>query len=246
MIIFPAVDLQNGKAVRLRQGVRDQSTVFAENPETLGEYWRDQGAEWLHIVDLDGAFDGESANLPIIRQLAASGLKTQVGGGIRTLERARQLFDLGVTRLIIGTVALEEPETFAAMCAKYPGRIGVSLDTRNGVLKARGWVTNSDKRLETILPELEDVGAAFIIHTDIERDGMHTGPNLIILAKLLKLVSLPVIAAGGVSTLEDIKNISALNPAGVIAGRALYDNTLDFKSAKAWLETSGKGAPGIS
>lgn len=240
MILYPAVDLQNGKAVRLNQGKRDESDIYAQNPLDAANKWINEGAKWLHIVDLDGAFDGSSANFPIIKELAKLPVKIQIGGGARSLSAAEKFIDAGADRLIIGTVALEDPVLFREMAAAFPGKVGVSLDAANGVLKTRGWVKSSNTAVDIILPRLEDDGAAFIIYTDIERDGTRAGVNLAALANVLRKTRLPVIAAGGLATLSDIKKLADLaatgNLDGAISGRALYEKTLDFREATTWLE----------
>ena len=240
MILFPAVDIQDGKAVRLRRGKKEEATIYAEDPVELALRWRDEGAQWLHVIDLDGAFAGDSRSLGIIRRIAeAVNLPIQAGGGIRGLDDASRCLDAGATRLIIGTTALEKPAEFAAMCRAYPGRIGVSLDGEAGKLKIRGWVRDSELTLPQALPGLEDAGAAFIIYTDIERDGTRTGANLAALADLLARTSLPVIAAGGIATLADIRAVAALaghgNLEGVISGRALCEGSLNLAEAVSWL-----------
>lgn len=240
MRIYPAIDIQHGHAVRLRQGRKEDFTVFADSPLDAARHWRDLGASWLHVVDLDGAFSGSLANAPVIGRIVTElGLPVQAGGGIRTEQSARQYLDAGVTRLIIGTMALEDPDAFRNICAAFPGRIGVSLDADHGTLKTRGWLKDSGAKVNDILPELEKSGAAFIIYTDISRDGMHLGINIPALENILESTSLPVIAAGGVSTLEDIAQVYELrsrgNLDGVISGRALYEKTLDLPEALAWL-----------
>ncbi|MBD5553314.1 MAG: 1-(5-phosphoribosyl)-5-[(5-phosphoribosylamino)methylideneamino]imidazole-4-carboxamide isomerase [Desulfovibrio sp.] len=240
MTIFPAVDIQGGKAVRLERGRKEQATVFADDPLDLARRWQEQGAQWLHIVDLDGAFAGDSSNLNAIAAIASTtGLPCQVGGGIRTVAAARRYLESGATRLIIGTAALEDPDSFAAMCAAFPGRIGISLDAEKGRLKSRGWVRDADRTVADVLPGVSQAGAAFVIYTDIERDGMKTGPNLAALAWLLEHTGLPVIAAGGISSLADVKAVAALarlgNLEGVISGRAISDGSLSLADALAWL-----------
>lgn len=241
MIVFPAIDLQNGKAVRLKQGIRDQSTIFSDDPAAVAQRWADQGALWLHIIDLDGAFDGLPANAPLIDRICRQvNLPVQVGGGIRSTDTAQKYLDCGATRLIIGTMALENPENFAGLCNKFPGKIGVSLDAVNGVLKSRGWVKDCALKVEDAISTLQDAGAAFFIYTDIARDGMHSGINLDAMARLLALTDLPVIAAGGVSSIEDARSLQTLtslgNLQGFITGRALYDGTLDLASTQKWLD----------
>ncbi|MCL1939882.1 MAG: 1-(5-phosphoribosyl)-5-[(5-phosphoribosylamino)methylideneamino]imidazole-4-carboxamide isomerase [Desulfovibrionaceae bacterium] len=244
MIIFPAVDIKGGRCVRLKKGRADQETVFEDDPIRAALHWQEQGAEWLHLVDLDGAFAGKPVNLPLITRLcAALSIPVQMGGGIRDLETATAYCDAGVTRLIIGTLALEDPHAYEEICTNLPGRIGVSLDTEGGSLKTRGWVDDSGLTLEQVLPHLYAQGTAFVIHTDIDRDGMQSGVNLELLRTLTEESPMPVIAAGGVATLDDIKALYPLskesNLEGVITGRAVYEGTLDFKEAVAWVKAQG-------
>jgi len=244
VIIFPAVDIKGGRCVRLKKGRADQETVFEDDPIRAALHWQEQGAEWLHLVDLDGAFAGKPVNLPLITRLcAALSIPVQMGGGIRDLETATAYCDAGVTRLIIGTLALEDPHAYEEICTNLPGRIGVSLDTEGGSLKTRGWVDDSGLTLEQVLPHLYAQGTAFVIHTDIDRDGMQSGVNLELLRTLTEESPMPVIAAGGVATLDDIKALYPLskesNLEGVITGRAVYEGTLDFKEAVAWVKAQG-------
>jgi len=243
MIIFPAVDIKGGQCVRLKRGRVDQQTVFESDPVRAALRWREQGAEWLHLVDLDGAFSGKPVNLPLITRLCAMlSIPVQMGGGIRDLDTAQAYCDAGVTRLIIGTLALENPHAFEEICTNLPGKVGVSLDTEGGKLKTRGWVDESDLSLEQVLPRLYAQGAAFIIHTDIDRDGMKCGVNLELLQELTEESPMPVIAAGGVATLDDIKALYLLsknNLEGVVTGQAIYEGTLDFKKALDWVKNQG-------
>lgn len=241
MIIFPAVDIQGGKAVRLRRGKKEEATVYAEDPLELAFRWQDAGAEWLHVIDLDGAFAGNSKSLEAIRRIVdRTGLPIQTGGGIRNLEAAKRYLDAGATRLIIGTTALEQPKEFARMCEAFPGKIGVSLDGAAGKLKTRGWLNDAALTIPQVLPTLEKAGAAFIIYTDIERDGTRAGANLDALAEILRQTMLPVIAAGGIAAMDDIKAIFGLdhlgNLEGAISGRALCEGSLDLAEAISWLE----------
>ena len=240
MIIFPAVDIRQGKAVRLRRGRPDEATVFADDPAEAARHWERQGARWLHVVDLDGAFDGHPASAAIVGRICAgASIPVQLGGGIRDAETARAYLDAGVRRLIIGTMALEAPERFAALCRAFPGRIGVSLDAADGRLKSRGWLADTGLTVAEALPRLEDAGAAFLIYTDIERDGMRSGVNLDALRRLVLASGIPVIGAGGVATLEDVRRLYPLcgegRLEGVISGRALYEGTLDLAEAMGWI-----------
>lgn len=240
MMIFPAVDIQNGKGVRLKKGVLEDMTIYADDPLELARRWQSEGAAWLHVIDLDGAFSGQTRNRDAVAAIVReTGLRVQIGGGIRSLETARWYLETGATRLIIGTTALEEPELLREMCREFPGRIGVSLDGSNGRLKTRGWVRDAGITLEEAVPRLEDSGIAFIIYTDIERDGARSGVNRTALARLLRLTSLPVLAAGGVATLADIQALHELcgsgNLEGVVSGRAICEGSLNLREANDWL-----------
>lgn len=240
MIVFPAVDLQGGKAVRLKQGRADASTVFFDDPVAAALHWQNQGASWLHVVDLDGAFQGSSVNADLVAAICrALDIPVQLGGGVRDEAAARLWFQAGVRRLIIGTLALEQPDEFARLCALFPGRVGVSLDAVNGSLKTRGWVEDAGQTVDGVLPRLADAGAAFVIYTDIARDGMRSGVNLPMLTHLARTSPVPIIAAGGVATLDDVKALYPLSVSarleGAISGRALYDGTLSLPEALAWI-----------
>ena len=240
MIIFPAVDLQGGKAVRLKQGKEKESTVFSNDPVAVARHWQGEGAQWLHLIDLDGAFKGKSVNASIVSAICdALDIPIELGGGIRDENAVRLWFDAGVTRIIIGTMALENPQEFARLCSLFPGRIGVSLDAVDGRLKTRGWVEDSGLTIDDVLPRLAGDGAAFIIYTDIKRDGMQSGVNMPMLTRLASESPLPVVAAGGVSTLEDIRQLYPLSAKGslqgAITGRAIYEGTLDLRQAMDWI-----------
>ena len=240
MILFPAVDIQDGKAVRLKQGRAHESTVFAEDPTDAAKAWEARGAQWLHVVDLDGAFDGAAKSREIVRRICTElSIPVQLGGGIRDMETARAYLDAGVTRLIIGTLALEQPDLFAEMCRTFPGRVGVSLDAEGGKLKTRGWVADTGLTVDGALPRLLEDGAAFIIYTDIERYGMQCGVNVAALEHISRLSTVPVIAAGGVATLADVQKLYPLtlttSLAGAVSGRALYEGTLNLEEANAWV-----------
>ncbi|MDR1660000.1 MAG: 1-(5-phosphoribosyl)-5-[(5-phosphoribosylamino)methylideneamino]imidazole-4-carboxamide isomerase [Desulfovibrio sp.] len=240
MILYPAVDIQGGKAVRLRQGRADASTVFADDPVEAALLWVERGAQWLHVVDLDGAFDGAAKSRDIVRNICRrAAVPVQLGGGIRNRDTAGDYLEAGVARLIVGTMALEEPGAFAALCRAFPGKIGVSLDAAAGRLKSRGWIADTGLTVEDVLPRLADDGAAFLVYTDIERDGMRTGVNLRALTRLAELSGIPVIAAGGVSTLEDVQKLYPLTLGtsliGAVSGRALYEGTLDLAQANEWI-----------
>lgn len=241
MILFPAVDIKDGKCVRLKQGRADAVTVFSDDPTAMAVNWVDQGADWLHVVDLDGAFSGFPKNFTLIKALCTMAkVPVQLGGGIRDLATAKAYLDAGVSRLIIGTLAIENQDLFQTMCQAFPGRIGVSLDAQNGRLKTKGWVADAGLTVAQIVPQLVEQGAAFVIYTDIARDGMQTGVNRKALIDLLNMTNLPVIAAGGISTLDDVQGLYPLGDqglSGIITGRAIYAGTLNFKTAQAWLKS---------
>lgn len=243
MIVFPAVDIKDGKAVRLKRGRAEDSTVFAVDPVAAALAWQQAGARWLHVVDLDGAFDGAPKSRLIVRGICeALNIPVQLGGGVRDHATAAAYLDAGVQRLIIGTMALEDPAAFAALCAAFPGRIGVSLDADNGKLKTKGWVADSGLTVDEVMPRLMNDGAAFVIYTDIARDGMQTGVNVAAMRHLCELSRVPVIAAGGVATLKDVQDLYPLSKGmlqGAISGKALYEGTLKLDEAQAWIDSQG-------
>lgn len=245
MIIFPAIDLKEGRCVRLRRGRADDETVFSSDPVAMARQWQEQGGRWLHVVDLDGAFNGAPTNFTLVRDICnAIDMPVQLGGGIRDIKTAKAYLDAGVERLIIGTVALENPALFQELCDTFSGRIGVSLDAEGGKLKTKGWVADSGLTIDDVLPSLQDAGAAFIIYTDIDRDGMQTGVNVPALQHLATVSRIPVVAAGGVSTLDDVKALYPLscsaNLEGAISGRAIYEGTLDLREAMDWIAAQEK------
>ncbi len=242
MIIFPAVDLQNGKAVRLKQGKADESTIFSNDPVSAALHWQEQGAEWLHLIDLDGAFQGKSVNRQLVADISRTlSIPIELGGGVRDEDTARMWFDAGVSRLIIGTMALEKPNEYARICSLFPGKIGVSLDAVDGKLKTRGWIADAGLTVDEVMPRLIGDGTAFIIYTDISRDGMQSGVNMPMLSHLAMTSTVPVVAAGGVATLDDIKALYPLSVQGhlegAISGRAIYEGTLNLPEAMAWIKS---------
>ncbi len=241
MILFPAVDIKNGECVRLVQGKEDQVTVFGSDPVAQARNWAALGARYLHVVDLDGAFSGMPKNVDLIKSICTEvDIPVQLGGGIRDIATAEKYIEAGVHRLIIGTMALEEPDVFSELCKALPGRIGVSLDAVDGQLKTKGWVEDAGLTLDSVLPRLEKEAIRFIVYTDIARDGMQTGVNISGLEALCAKTSVPVIAAGGVHTMDDIKALYPLSKKGLegaISGRALYVGTLDIKEANTWIDT---------
>ncbi|MBM4294118.1 MAG: 1-(5-phosphoribosyl)-5-[(5-phosphoribosylamino)methylideneamino]imidazole-4-carboxamide isomerase [Deltaproteobacteria bacterium] len=235
MLIFPAVDIKGGKCVRLKQGRADQETVFSDDPAAMGRKWQDQGAAWLHVVDLDGAFSSRPQNLEVIRRLRqALTIPVQLGGGIRTLDTVKLYLDLGIDRVILGTVVWKAPDLVARACADYPGRIAVGLDAKDGLLAVEGWTETSPLKVLDAAKTLEPLNPAALIYTDIARDGVKRGVNVEATQALAQAVATPVIASGGVSSLEDVRALLPLEPLGVIGviiGRALYDGNLSLPEA---------------
>ncbi len=240
MIVLPAVDIKDGACVRLRQGRANETTVFSPDPVAAALAWEQQGARYLHVIDLDGAFDGSPVNRDLVGRICSSlQIPVELGGGIRSMETARAYLDAGVTRLLIGTAAVEDPDLLSRLCEAFPGRIGVSLDAEKGVLKTRGWTAGSGVRAVDAIPGQVDKSVAYLVYTDIERDGMQQGVNLAEMEAVCGVSSVPVLAAGGVTTLEDLKRLyplSARGLEGAISGRALYEKTLDLAEANAWLD----------
>ncbi|GAB6035690.1 1-(5-phosphoribosyl)-5-[(5-phosphoribosylamino) methylideneamino]imidazole-4-carboxamide isomerase [Fundidesulfovibrio butyratiphilus] len=235
MILYPAIDIKGGACVRLKQGLADQVTVFSPDPAAMAAHWVGLGAKALHVVDLDGAFSGEPLNKELIGRICReNNVPVQLGGGIRDLATAKAYVEAGVSRVIIGTMALADPDTFGALCHALPGKVGVSLDAVDGRLKTKGWVEDSGLTVDDVLPRLTEQGAAFLVYTDISRDGMQTGVNIEALESLLSKTALPVIAAGGVATIDDVQALAPLCSKGLegaISGRAIYTGTLDFVQA---------------
>jgi phosphoribosylformimino-5-aminoimidazole carboxamide ribotide isomerase len=235
MLIIPAIDLKDGKCVRLRQGRAEDVTVFSDDPVAMGLKWQEAGAQRLHVVDLDGAFSSEPRNLRSIQALRqALSIPIELGGGIRTLKALDGYINMGIDCLILGTVVLEDLDLAARACADYPGRIAFGLDAKDGFLAVKGWTETSKKKVLEVAQDLAQFKPSAFIYTDIARDGVKTGVNLEATRALAESVDVPVIASGGVSSLDDIRALLPLEPLGVIGvitGRALYDGSLDLKAA---------------
>jgi phosphoribosylformimino-5-aminoimidazole carboxamide ribotide isomerase len=231
--IYPAIDLRGGQCVRLRQGDYKQETVFGSDPAAMARHWVDQGATFLHIVDLDGARDGQPVNGDSIRAIiAATGVPCQLGGGLRSEAHIAEVLSWGVTRVILGTRALRDPAWFEGVCRTFPGKVVAGIDARNGRVATEGWLQVSDVSALDLARRLADWPVAAIVYTDISRDGMLAGPNCAALAEMAAAVPLPVIASGGVTTLDDVRQLARLKLAGCIIGRALYEGTLDLADAQ--------------
>ncbi len=233
MIVIPAIDLKDGKCVRLLQGKRDEVTVYSDNPVSIAEHWAECGAKLLHVVDLDGAFTGEQKNFDVITAIRkAVDIPVEVGGGIRDVERIEKLIALGVDRVIIGTSAVNKPDIIKKAGKEFPGKVLAGVDAKDGKVAVKGWEEVTGWSAVEFAKKMEADGAAGIIYTDIARDGMLTGPNLDAMAKMVNELKIPVIASGGVSSINDIKSLMKIkNLWGVITGKALYEGTLDLKEA---------------
>jgi len=233
MIIIPAIDIKKGKCVRLLQGRMDKETVFSDDPAAIARRWEKEGAEIIHIVDLDGAVQKQPENLDSIKKILEKiKIPVQAGGGIRDERTIKMYLDLGVAKVIIGTEAIKNPKLVKEACKTFPGRIIVGIDARNGLVAIEGWTKTTGVKAVELAKEFENSGVAAINFTDIHRDGMQTGPNIEETRLLAEAVSIPVVASGGVSTIEDIKNLLPLQEAGVtgvIAGRSLYSGTLSLE-----------------
>lgn len=240
--VIPAIDLLGGHCVRLHQGDYTKVTTFSEDPLTQALEWQSQGAARLHLVDLDGARKGEPVNDGAVRAItAALSIPVQLGGGVRSLERAEQLLELGLDRVILGTLAVEEPELVCRLAQRHPGRIVVGIDAREGWVATRGWLESSALQATDLARRFEGSGVAAFITTDIATDGTLAGPNLDFLRAMARASTIPVIASGGVGSLSDLLSLLVLAPLGVegvIVGRALYDGGLDLREA---LQAIGPG-----
>jgi phosphoribosylformimino-5-aminoimidazole carboxamide ribotide isomerase len=243
MLVIPAIDLKEGRCVRLEQGLMERDTVYSDDPAAQARNWQEQGGELLHIVDLDGAFAGVPRNREAIAAIVrAIDIPTELGGGIRDLATIEAYLELGVGRVILGTVAKENPQLVAEACRLFPGRIVVGIDARDGLVAVRGWADITEKKASDLAKEMEGFGVSAIIYTDIARDGMLQGPNLEATRLLAESISIPVIASGGVSSLRDIENLLAIEASGVvgvITGKAIYTGALDLREAVA-LTKKGK------
>ncbi len=240
MILFPAIDLKDGKCVRLLRGEMSAATTFNEDPADQARKFAAAGCRWIHVVDLDGAFAGAPVNARAVEAiLGAAKVPVQLGGGIRDAARIRAWLEAGIARVILGTVALRDPELVKRACRDWPGRIVVGIDARGGRVAVEGWAETSDVLAVDLARRFEDAGVAAIVYTDIDRDGALQGPNVEATAALARAVKIPVIASGGVSSLDDLRALKARAAdgiAGVISGRALYDGRIDLAEAVKLLE----------
>ena len=234
MILYPAIDLKDGQCVRLLRGDMGAATVFNDDPSAQARAFQDAGCQWVHLVDLNGAFAGAPVNAPAVEAiLAAITVPAQLGGGIRDLATVERWFDKGLSRVILGTAAVRDPGFVKDAAAAFPGKVAVGIDARDGMVAVEGWAEATDITALDLARRFEDAGVAAIIYTDIDRDGAMQGPNVAATAALARAVSIPVIASGGVSSLDDLRALrdsgAPLN--GAISGRAIYDGKLDLKAA---------------
>jgi len=232
--IWPAIDLRGGRCVRLKQGDYAQETVFGEDPPAMARHWIDRGAERFHLVDLDGAREGRPANWDSVRAIVGSTeVPCELGGGIRNEEAIRELLDLGLARLVIGTLAIRQPDWFRQMCRTFPGKLVLGIDARDGRVATDGWEKTSAVSAIELAGQFAGEPIAAIVYTDIATDGMMAGPNVAAMAQMQAAVDLPVVASGGVTTVEDVSRLAAAGMAGCIIGRALYEGTLKLPDAIA-------------
>lgn len=234
MLVIPAIDLKDGRCVRLRQGDMAVETVYSEDVPAVARTWQESGASLIHVVDLNGAVDGEPRNLPQIETvLKTVKVKVQIGGGIRTIETVRRYLQAGVSRVVLGTAALTDRAFLEQACTEFPRQILLGLDARDGKVAVKGWTSVSDTSAIDLLKDVAGLAIGAVIYTDIARDGMLNGPNLSALKEVAAASSFPVIASGGISRVEDLLAVRALGPRieGAIVGKALYDGKLDFRTA---------------
>ena len=240
MILYPAIDLKDGNCVRLYKGRMEQETVFNNNPAAQAASFVADGCEWLHLVDLNGAFAGIPINaVPVQEILKTVKVPVQLGGGIRDLATIENWLEKGLSRVILGTIAVENPELVKEAARKFPGHVAVGIDARNGMVATRGWAEETNVEITQLALQFEDAGVAAIIYTDINRDGAMQGPNVEATAALANAVSIPVIASGGVSSMDDLRALKACNAPlnGAISGRALYDGIINVPEAAALLKS---------
>ena len=235
MVILPAIDLLDGKVVRLAQGQRDQVTVYSDDPVAVARRWAEAGAQWLHVVDLNGAFDGTYLNLPIARRIIETcGLSVELSGGIRTADTLEHAMEAGAARVVLGTKACEDPAFVKAAAGRHGSKIAVAIDAKAGQVVSRGWVASTPLTPARLASEMAALGVATFICTDVSRDGMLQGPNVALLGEVLDAARVPVIASGGIASVADVQRLKTLEPRGLIGaiiGKALYEGTIDLKAA---------------
>lgn len=230
MIVLPAIDLKEGKCVRLLQGDKDQQTIYGDDPVAMARHFEEIGAEYLHIVDLDGAFEGRPGNLGVIEEIVRNvSIPVEVGGGIRDMSTARRYLNAGVSRIILGTKAIEDLDFIDRLITKYDDRIAVSLDAKDSIVATRGWTELSDLGVIEVASRLEKLGLSTLIYTDISKDGMLTGPNTRMLDILNRGLHMNIIASGGIASEENLETLEAMGLYGAITGKAIYEKTIDLE-----------------
>jgi len=232
MLILPAIDIRDGKCVRLQQGDYDQETIYADSPVEMAKHWEQQGAEFLHIVDLDGAKEGVPTNFSIVSKIVANvKIPIELGGGVRNQETIQRYLDSGVNRLIIGTLALKEVDWFREMCQQFPQKLVLGIDGRNGLVATEGWLETSQTLAIDLAKKFADLPLAALVYTDIAKDGMLQGPNIEEMEAMRRTVSIPLIVSGGIASLDDVRHLASRNFYACIIGKALYENK--FRLAEA-------------
>ena len=232
MLILPAIDIRDGKCVRLQQGDYNQETVYADSPVEMALHWQEQGAEFLHIVDLDGAKEGKPTNVVLVSHIAERlNIPIEIGGGIRHQETIQRYLDVGVNRLVIGTLALKEADWFRKMCQHFPGRLVLGIDGRDGLVATEGWLETSQTRATDLAKKYADLPLAALVYTDIAKDGMLAGQNIDEMEAMRQAVPFPLIVSGGIATLEDVRRLASRNFHACIIGKALYENKFPLQEA---------------
>jgi phosphoribosylformimino-5-aminoimidazole carboxamide ribotide isomerase len=244
MLIIPAIDIKGGKCVRLEQGLMHRETVFSQNPVKMAVQWEAKGAKRLHLVDLDGAVQGAPVNRELIKGIAEElSIPVELGGGIRSLDHMEEYFDMGVADIVMGSAAYRNPDLIKVACARFPGRIIVGVDSRGGFVAVQGWTESTTVSAIDMAKRFEGIGVKSFIFTDITRDGMKSGPNIDATRSFARATTLPVIAAGGVSSIKDIEDLLPLQGdgvSGIIIGRALYDGSIELGTAIDMMEKRGR------
>ncbi|HPJ94023.1 MAG TPA: 1-(5-phosphoribosyl)-5-[(5-phosphoribosylamino)methylideneamino]imidazole-4-carboxamide isomerase [Deltaproteobacteria bacterium] len=238
MIVIPAIDLHEGNVVRLKKGVFDDVTCYSKDPAEVALAFKDAGAKRIHVVDLDGSVEGKGVNTSAIASICASaGVEVELGGGIRSIDDARRVFDLGVTYAILGTMVVKDPDTAKEIIRRFPGKVAIGIDALKGRVAVHGWKEVTDRTALALAKDFEEVSPAFVVYTDIDRDGMLTGPNIDETRTMAEGVNIPVVASGGVSSTEDLITLSGIPKLmGAITGKALYEGKIDLKQAIAKIE----------
>lgn len=235
MQIWPAIDIRGGRCVRLCQGDYGRETVYGDSPAETADFWRSKGARRLHLVDLDGAKDGTTANFDAVKKVvettAPFGVECELGGGVRSEETIRRLLDLGLSRLVVGTLALKQPEWFLEMCEKFPNKLVLGIDARGGMVATDGWLETSSTRAVDLAKRFDGAPIAALVYTDVATDGMMKGPNVAETVAMKDAVSIQVVASGGISNIDDVKNLCDAKIEACIIGRALYEKTVALEDA---------------